>query len=164
MADLQKIVDDLSSLTVLEAAELAKLLEEKWGVSAAAAVAVAGPAGGGAAAAPVEEKTEFTVVLAAAGEKKIEVIKEVRAITGLGLKEAKDLVEGAPKPVKEGVNKDEAEKIKAQLEKAGAKVELKKAKLASIRSPASEARSGDLVAKDVDGRVKPGHDETRDLQ
>ena len=126
MADLQKIVDDLSSLTVLEAAELAKLLEEKWGVSAAAAVAVAGPAGGGgAAAAPVEEKTEFTVVLAAAGEKKIEVIKEVRAITGLGLKEAKDLVEGAPKPVKEGVNKDEADKIKAQLEKAGAKVELK---------------------------------------
>ena len=126
MADLQKIVDDLSSLTVLEAAELAKLLEEKWGVSAAAAVAVAGPAGGGgAAAAPVEEKTEFTVVLAAAGEKKIEVIKEVRAITGLGLKEAKDLVEGAPKPVKEGVNKEEADKIKAQLEKAGAKVELK---------------------------------------
>jgi large subunit ribosomal protein L7/L12 len=110
---------------VLEAAELAKLLEEKWGVSAAAAVAVAGPAGGGAAAAPVEEKTEFTVVLASAGEKKIEVIKEVRAITGLGLKEAKDLVEGAPKPVKEGVNKDEAEKIKVQLEKAGAKVELK---------------------------------------
>src|SRR6516225_797767 len=102
MADLQKIVDDLSSLTVLEAAELAKLLEEKWGVSAAAAVAVAGPAGGGAgAAAPAEEKTEFTVVLAASGEKKIEVIKEVRAITGLGLKEAKDLVEGAPKPVKE---------------------------------------------------------------
>jgi len=123
MADLRKIVDDLSSLTVLEAAELAKLLEEKWGVSAAAAVAVAGPAA--AAAAPVEEKTEFTVVLAAAGEKKIEVIKEVRAITGLGLKEAKDLVEGAPKPVKEGVNKDEAEKVKAQLEKAGAKVELK---------------------------------------
>ena len=126
MADLQKIVDDLSSLTVLEAAELAKLLEEKWGVSAAAAVAVAGPAGGGgAAAAPVEEKTDFTVVLAATGDKKIEVIKEVRAITGLGLKEAKDLVEGAPKPVKEGVNKDEADKIKAQLEKAGAKVELK---------------------------------------
>ena len=126
MADLQKIVDDLSSLTVLEAAELAKLLEEKWGVSAAAAVAVAGPAGaGGAAAAPAEEKTEFTVVLAASGEKKIEVIKEVRAITGLGLKEAKDLVEGAPKPVKEGVNKEEADKIKAQLEKAGAKVELK---------------------------------------
>ena len=123
MADLQKIVDDFSSLTVLEAAELAKLLEEKWGVSAAAAVAVAGPAA--AAAAPAEEKTEFTVVLAAAGEKKIEVIKEVRAITGLGLKEAKDLVEGAPKPVKEGVNKDEADKIKAQLEKAGAKVELK---------------------------------------
>ncbi len=126
MADLQKIVEDLSSLTVLEAAELAKLLEEKWGVSAAAAVAVAGPAGaGGAAAAPAEEKTEFTVVLAAAGDKKIEVIKEVRAITGLGLKEAKDLVEGAPKPVKEGVNKEEADKIKAQLEKAGAKVELK---------------------------------------
>jgi len=126
MADLQKIVDDLSSLTVLEAAELAKLLEEKWGVSAAAAVAVAGPAaGGGGAAAPVEEKTEFTVVLAAAGDKKIEVIKEVRAITGLGLKEAKDLVEGAPKPVKEGVNKEEADKIKGQLEKAGAKVELK---------------------------------------
>jgi large subunit ribosomal protein L7/L12 len=123
MADLQKIVDDLSSLTVLEAAELAKLLEEKWGVSAAAAVAVAGPAA--AAAAPAEEKTEFSVVLTAAGEKKIEVIKEVRAITGLGLKEAKDLVEGAPKPVKEGVNKDEADKIKAQLEKAGAKVELK---------------------------------------
>ena len=123
MADLQKIVDDLSSLTVLEAAELAKLLEEKWGVSAAAAVAVAGPAG--PAAAPVEEKTEFTVVLTAAGDKKIEVIKEVRAITGLGLKEAKDLVEGAPKAVKEGVNKDEAEKVKAQLEKAGAKVELK---------------------------------------
>ncbi|MDE5441215.1 MULTISPECIES: 50S ribosomal protein L7/L12 [unclassified Bradyrhizobium] len=123
MADLQKIVDDLSSLTVLEAAELAKLLEEKWGVSAAAAVAVAGPAA--AAAAPAEEKTEFSVVLAAAGDKKIEVIKEVRAITGLGLKEAKDLVEGAPKPVKEGVNKDEADKIKAQLEKAGAKVELK---------------------------------------
>jgi large subunit ribosomal protein L7/L12 len=123
MADLQKIVDDLSSLTVLEAPELAKLLEEKWGVSAAAAVAVAGPAA--AAAAPAEEKTEFTVVLAAAGEKKIEVIKEVRAITGLGLKEAKDLVEGAPKPVKEGVNKEEADKLKAQLEKAGAKVELK---------------------------------------
>jgi large subunit ribosomal protein L7/L12 len=123
MADLQKIVDDLSSLTVLEAADLAKMLEEKWGVSAAAAVAVAGPAA--AAAAPAEEKTEFTVVLAAAGEKKIEVIKEVRAITGLGLKEAKDLVEGAPKAVKEGVNKDEADKIKAQLEKAGAKVELK---------------------------------------
>jgi large subunit ribosomal protein L7/L12 len=123
MADLQKIVDDLSSLTVLEAAELAKLLEEKWGVSAAAAVAVAAP--GAAAAAPAEEKTEFTVVLAAAGDKKIEVIKEVRAITGLGLKEAKDLVEGAPKNVKESVTKDEAEKVKAQLEKAGAKVELK---------------------------------------
>jgi large subunit ribosomal protein L7/L12 len=125
MADLSKLVDELSSLTVLEAAELAKLLEEKWGVSAAAAVAVAMPGGGGAAAAVVEEKTEFTVVLAAAGEKKIEVIKEVRALTGLGLKEAKDLVEGAPKNVKEGVSKDEAEKVKAQLEKAGAKVELK---------------------------------------
>ena len=123
MADLSKLVDDLSHLTVLEAAELAKMLEEKWGVSAAAAVAVA--AAPGAAAAPAEEKTEFTVVLAAAGDKKIEVIKEVRALTGLGLKEAKDLVEGAPKPVKEGVNKDEAEKVKAQLEKAGAKVELK---------------------------------------
>jgi large subunit ribosomal protein L7/L12 len=124
MADLHKIVDDLSGLTVLEAAELAKLLEEKWGVSAAAAVAVA--AGPAAAAAPAtEEKTEFTVVLAAAGEKKIEVIKEVRAITGLGLKEAKDLVEGAPKPVKEGVNKEDAAKIKATLEKVGAKVELK---------------------------------------
>ena len=123
MADLQKLVDDLSTLTVLEAADLAKMLEEKWGVSAAAAVAVA--AAPGAAAAAVEEKTEFTVVLTAAGEKKIEVIKEVRALTGLGLKEAKDLVEGAPKPVKEGVSKDEAEKVKAQLEKAGAKVELK---------------------------------------
>jgi large subunit ribosomal protein L7/L12 len=124
MADLHKIVDDLSGLTVLEAAELAKLLEDKWGVSAAAAVAVA--AGPAAAAAPAaEEKTEFTVVLAAIGEKKIEVIKEVRAITGLGLKEAKDLVEGAPKPVKESVSKDEAAKLKAQLEKAGAKVELK---------------------------------------
>jgi large subunit ribosomal protein L7/L12 len=126
MADLAKIADDLSSLTVLEAAELAKLLEEKWGVSAAAAVSVAAaPGGGAAAAAPVEEQTEFTVVLAAVGDKKIEVIKEVRAITGLGLKEAKDLVEGAPKPVKEGVGKDEAEKLKAQLEKVGAKVELK---------------------------------------
>lgn len=126
MADLSKLVTELSSLTVLEAAELAKLLEEKWGVSAAAAVAIAAPGGGGgAAAAPVEEKTEFTVVLAAVGDKKIEVIKEVRALTGLGLKEAKDLVEGAPKNVKEGVTKDEAEKVKAQLEKAGAKVELK---------------------------------------
>jgi large subunit ribosomal protein L7/L12 len=124
MADLAKLVDDLSSLTVLEAAELSKMLEEKWGVSAAAAVAVAA-APGGAAAAPVEEQTEFTVVLAAAGDKKIEVIKEVRGITGLGLKEAKDLVEGAPKPVKEGASKDEAEKIKATLEKVGAKVELK---------------------------------------
>jgi large subunit ribosomal protein L7/L12 len=124
MADLQKLVDDLSQLTVLEAADLAKLLEEKWGVSAAAAVAVAAAPGAGAAA-PVEEKTEFTVVLASFGEKKIDVIKEVRAITGLGLKEAKDLVESAPKPLKEGIPKDEAEKIKAQLEKAGAKVELK---------------------------------------
>ncbi|MBY0256665.1 50S ribosomal protein L7/L12 [Methylobacterium sp.] len=124
MADLAKLVDDLSSLTVLEAADLAKMLEEKWGVSAAAAVAVsAGPAAGPAAAA--EEQTEFTVMLTAAGDKKIEVIKEVRAITGLGLKEAKDLVEGAPKAVKESVNKEEAEKLKAQLEKAGAKVELK---------------------------------------
>jgi large subunit ribosomal protein L7/L12 len=123
MADLSKLVDELSTLTVLEAAELAKMLEEKWGVSAAAAVAVA--AGPAAAAAPVEEKTEFNVILAAAGDKKIEVIKEVRALTGLGLKEAKDLVEGAPKAVKEGVNKDEAEKIKATLEKVGAKVELK---------------------------------------
>ena len=124
MANLEKIVDELSSLTVLEAAELAKLLEAKWGVSAAAAVAVAA-APGAVAAAPVEEKTEFTVVLAAAGDKKIEVIKEVRAITALGLKEAKDLVEAAPKAVKEGVSKEEAEKIKAALEKAGAKVELK---------------------------------------
>ena len=126
MANLEKIVEELSSLTVLEAAELAKLLEEKWGVSAAAAVAVAAaPAAGGGAAAAVEEKTEFTVVLAAAGDKKIEVIKEVRAITGLGLKEAKDLVEGAPKPVKEAVSKADAEKFKAQLEAAGAKVDLK---------------------------------------
>ena len=123
MADLSKIVETLSSLTVLEAADLAKMLEEKWGVSAAAAVAVAGPAA--AAAAPVEEKTEVTVMLTAAGDKKIEVIKEVRALTDLGLKEAKDLVEGAPKAVKEGIPKDEAEKVKAQLEKAGAKVELK---------------------------------------
>ncbi len=124
MADLEKIVEDLSNLTVLEAAELSKLLEEKWGVSAAAPVAVAA-AGGAAPAAAAEEQTEFEVVLAAAGEKKIEVIKEVRAITGLGLKEAKDLVEGAPKTVKEGASKEEAEKLKAQLEKAGAKVELK---------------------------------------
>src|SRR5882757_6770006 len=125
MADLQKIVDDLSSLTVLEAAELAKLLEEKWGVSAAAAVAVAGPAGGGAAAAPAEEKTEFTVVLAKAGEKKIDVIKVIREITGLGLKEAKDLVEGAPKTVKEGANKEDAAKMKDKLTAVGATVELK---------------------------------------
>ena len=125
MADLSKIVDELSKLTVLEAADLAKMLEEKWGVTAAAAVAVAagGPAGAGAAAA--EEKTEFTVMLAAVGDKKIEVIKEVRALTGLGLKEAKDLVEAAPKAVKESVNKEEADKIKATLEKVGAKVELK---------------------------------------
>ena len=124
MADLQKIVTDLSSLTVLEAAELAKMLEEKWGVSAAAAVAVAA-APGGAAAAPAEEKTEFTVVLANAGANKINVIKEIRAITGLGLKEAKDLVEGAPKTVKEGVNKDDAKKIKDKLTAAGATVEIK---------------------------------------
>ncbi len=123
MADLSKIVDELSKLTVLEAAELSKLLEEKWGVSAAAPVAVA--AGGGAAAAVVEEKTEFDVVLTDAGANKINVIKEVRAITALGLKEAKDLVEGAPKAVKEGVSKDEAAKLKAQLEAAGAKVEIK---------------------------------------
>jgi large subunit ribosomal protein L7/L12 len=126
MADLAKLVDDLSSLTVIEAAELSKMLEEKWGVSAAAPVAVAAaPGGAAAAAAPAAEQTEFTVVLANAGDKKINVIKEVRAITGLGLKEAKDLVEGAPKPVKEGVNKDEAAKLKKQLEEAGAKVELK---------------------------------------
>jgi large subunit ribosomal protein L7/L12 len=125
MADLAKIVDDLSSLTVLEAAELSKLLEEKWGVSAAAPVAVAAAGGGGAAAAPVEEKTEFDVILTDAGAQKINVIKEVRAITGLGLKEAKDLVEGAPKPVKEAVSKADADKIKAQLEAAGAKVDLK---------------------------------------
>ena len=126
MADLSKIVDDLSQLTVLEAAELSKMLEEKWGVSAAAPVAMAaGGGGGGAAAAPVEEKTEFDVVLTDAGAQKINVIKEVRAITGLGLKEAKDLVEGAPKTVKEGANKADADKIKAQLEGAGAKVELK---------------------------------------
>ena len=125
MANLEKIVDELSNLTVLEAAELAKLLEGKWGVSAAAAVAVAAAPAAGAAAAPVEEQTEFSVILAAIGDKKIEVIKEVRAITALGLKEAKDLVEAAPKPVKEGVSKEEAEKIKAALEKAGAKVELK---------------------------------------
>lgn len=129
MADLQKLVDELSSLTVLEAAELSKLLEEKWGVSAAAPVAVAaGPAAGGgaaAAAAPAEEQTEFTIVLAKAGDKKINVIKEVRTITGLGLKEAKDLVEGAPKPVKEGVGKDEVAKIKKMLEDAGATVEVK---------------------------------------
>ena len=125
MADLAKIVDDLSKLTVLEAAELSKLLEEKWGVSAAAPVAVAAAGGGAAAAAPAEEKTEFDVVLTDAGAQKINVIKEVRAITGLGLKEAKDLVEGAPKSVKEGVNKDEAAKIKKQLEDAGATVEIR---------------------------------------
>ena len=125
MADLSKIVDDLSSLTVLEAADLAKMLEEKWGVSAAAAVAVAGPAAGGPAAPEVEEKTEFDVILTGDGGKKINVIKEVRAITQLGLGEAKALVEGAPKPIKEGVNKEEAEKIKAQIEAAGGTVELK---------------------------------------
>ena len=125
MADLAKIVEDLSSLTVLEAAELSKMLEEKWGVSAAAPVAVAAAAGGAAPAEAAEEKTEFDVILTDAGAQKINVIKEVRAITGLGLKEAKDLVEGAPKPVKEGVSKADAEKIKAQLEGAGAKVDLK---------------------------------------
>ena len=126
MADLSRIVEDLSTLTVLEAAELSKMLEERWGVSAAAPVAVAAAgAGGGAAAAPVEEKTEFDVVLTAAGDKKINVIKEVRAITGLGLKEAKDLVEGAPKTVKESATKQEAEDLKKKLEEAGAKVELK---------------------------------------
>jgi large subunit ribosomal protein L7/L12 len=127
MADLTKLVDDLSALTVLEAAELSKMLEEKWGVSAAAPVAVAAPAAGGgaAAAAPVEEQTEFTVILAKAGDKKINVIKEIRTITGLGLKEAKDLVEGAPKTVKEAVNKDEAAKIKKVLEDNGASVEIK---------------------------------------
>ena len=124
MADLSKLVDELSTLTVLEAAELAKMLEEKWGVSAAAAVAVAGPAAGPAAA-PVEEQTEFTVMLTAAGEKKIEVIKEVRALTGLGLKEAKDLVEGAPKTVKEGLSKEDAEKLKKEIEEQGGAVELK---------------------------------------
>ncbi|MGE0254212.1 MAG: 50S ribosomal protein L7/L12 [Alphaproteobacteria bacterium] len=125
MADLQKLVDDLSALTVLEAAELSKLLEEKWGVSAAAPVAVAAAAPAAAAAAPAEEQTEFNVILAVAGEKKINVIKEVRAVTGLGLKEAKDLVEAAPKAVKEGVSKDEAAKIKKLLEDAGATVEIK---------------------------------------
>ena len=125
MADLAKIVEDLSSLTVLEAAELSKMLEEKWGVSAAAPVAVAAAGGAAAAAAPVEEKTEFDVILTDAGAQKINVIKEVRAITGLGLKEAKDLVEAAPKPVKEAVSKADADKFKAQLEAAGAKVELK---------------------------------------
>ena len=125
MADLQKIVDELSKLTVLEAADLAKLLEEKWGVSAAAPVAVAAAAPVAAAAAPAEEQTEFTVILAAAGEKKINVIKEVRTITGLGLKEAKDLVEGAPKPVKESIGKDEVAKIRKMLEDAGATVEVK---------------------------------------
>src|SRR5262249_31459672 len=160
MADLQKIVDDLSSLTVLEAAELAKLLEEKWGVSAAAAVAVAGPAGGGAAAAPVEEKTEFTVVLAAIGDKKIEVIKEVRAVTGLGLKEAKDLVEGAPKPVKEGIPKDEAEKIKATLEKEGGKVEIKKRSASECGRdvPGNSKRSGQNGHKTVIAGNPRNHD------
>ena len=126
MADLAKMVEELSTLTVLEAAELSKMLEEKWGVSAAAPVAAAAaPAGGGAAAAPVEEQTEFTVILTKAGDKKINVIKEIRTITGLGLKEAKDLVEGAPKTVKEGVSKDEAAKLKKQLEEQGAAVDVK---------------------------------------
>src|SRR6202035_2207311 len=125
MLDLAKLVDDLSTLTVIEAAELSKMLEEKWGVSAAAPVAVAAAGGGAAAAAPAAEQTEFNVILATIGEKKINVIKEVRAITGLGLKEAKDLVEAAPKPIKEGVNKEEAAKIKKQLEDAGATVEIK---------------------------------------
>ena len=125
MADLNKIIEDLSSLTVVEAAELSKQLEEKWGVTAAAAVAAAPAAGAAAGAAPAEEKDEFTIMLTAAGDKKINVIKEVRAVTALGLKEAKDLVEGAPKEVKSGVNKKEAEEIKAKLEAAGAKVELK---------------------------------------
>ena len=125
MADLQKLVDELSALTVLEAAELSKLLEDKWGVSAAAPVAAAAAPAAAVAAAPAEEQTEFTVILAKAGDKKINVIKEVRTITGLGLKEAKDLVEGAPKTVKEGVNKDEAAKIRKMLEEAGAKVEVK---------------------------------------
>jgi large subunit ribosomal protein L7/L12 len=125
MADLQKLVDELSTLTVLEAAELSKLLEDKWGVSAAAPVAAAAAAPAAVAAAPAEEQTEFTVILAKAGDKKINVIKEVRTITGLGLKEAKDLVEAAPKPVKEGVNKDEAAKLRKMLEDAGAAVEVK---------------------------------------
>ena len=125
MADLNAIVDQLSGLTVMEAAELAKLLETKWGVSAAAPVAVAAVAAGGGAAAAAEEKTEFDVVLVSAGDKKIQVIKEVRAITGLGLKEAKDLVEGAPKPIKEGVSKEEAAKIKEQVEAAGGQVQIK---------------------------------------
>ncbi len=125
MADMSRLVEELSALTVLEAAELSKMLEEKWGVSAAAPAAAAAPSGPVAAAAPVEEQTEFTVILAKAGEKKINVIKEVRTITGLGLKEAKDLVEGAPKPVKEGVNKDEAAKLKKMLEDQGASVEIK---------------------------------------
>ena len=125
MADMARLVEELSALTVLEAAELSKMLEEKWGVSAAAPAAAAAPSGPAAVAAPVEEQTEFTVVLAKVGDKKINVIKEVRTITGLGLKEAKDLVEGAPKPVKEGVNKDEAEKLKKQLEEQGASVEIK---------------------------------------
>ena len=125
MADLARLVEELSTLTVLEAAELSKLLETKWGVSAAAPVAAAAAAAPTAAAAPVEEQTEFTVILAKVGEKKINVIKEIRTITGLGLKEAKDLVEGAPKTVKEGVNKDEAEKLKKQLEEQGAAVEIK---------------------------------------
>ena len=125
MADINAIADTLSTLTVMEAASLAKLLEEKWGVTAAAPMAMAMPAAGAAAAAPAEEQTEFDVILISAGDKKIQVIKEVRAVTGLGLKEAKDLVEGAPKPVKEGVSKDEAQKIKAQIEAAGGQVDVK---------------------------------------
>ncbi len=146
MADLQKIVDDLSSLTVLEAADLAKMLEEKWGVSAAAAVAVAGPAGGGAAAAPAEEKTEFSVILLAAGEKKIEVIKEVRAITGLGLKEAKDLVEGAPKPVKEGVNKDEVREDQGPAREGRREGGTEVSELCEFRSPGARLRDLGIAA------------------
>lgn len=148
MADLAKLVDELSALTVMEAAELSKLLEEKWGVTAAAPVAVAAVGGAAAPAAAAEEQTEFTVVLAAAGDKKIEVIKEVRAITGLGLKEAKDLVEAAPKPVKEGVSKDEAGKLKEQLEKAGAKVELKQFLLLALKelNPALATMRGFLLS------------------
>src|SRR6202034_2231489 len=160
MADLAKIVDDLSSLTVLEAAELAKLLEEKWGVSAAAPVAAAAAGGGAAApAAAVEEQTEFNVVLTAAGDKKINVIKEVRAITQLGLKEAKDLVEAAPKPVKEGVNKEEAAKIKKQLEDAGATVEIRWARHDLIRMGAAGGASA-AAAPDI-RTWRPGREQSR---